>query len=739
MVTASKASKGLALDPADLQANRTMRRIEGLRVVLQKVLRVMSNSGVWLHLGKPRAAQLRDVAGWTNGKDVTINRLVVEQSLEGVAYNDPRFAEVVAAFKGVCYHELGHILYSPRATTKVGMGVRDLAMHDPMYWYAYNGLEDQRQETLFVGRYGPTEPYFQRMINEWVVKTPEGLVVAHSLLWGRRYLPLNIRLGARKVFEAQYSRDLGNRFAKVIDEYCDLVFDGSVIADTKGLDCVKRYKQLLELLKRQLPPQPSMDNTPTDPNGMTDGENAITKGKADPKKQEEAQKGADEQLKEKEQEKEKADKERQEGKRVTDDPHTDPDDDDDDVTGEDEGDSEAGDDEGDDEDEPGFGEPCKDGEPGDGGEETDGAEGQGEGDADAEGDAEGEGDGDGDEFSDSEAGGDAGGKGADKSSNPEGTPETANDLYDAAKEALDDIMADPDLQQDVQDTIDAIRASVQGSDGLGGMETPSTPESPVSEARTVVRKILRDLQVLRLEQEPMKEHRQTSGRINMRRALSADETDMDIFDRWNTELEEAGGIETVILLDLSGSMQGRMELISQMMWSIKTSMDRLDIPCTVLGYSDNWNVLYRPREKAKRNTVRLFNSIGGTIPFFAIREAHRLLIGSDCPNRVLVSITDGAWQAHGDGGGWSGITGNVVDAEIKPYMDDLHANGTSSLLIGVFNPDPSYYDRKPVETYGKHLHELAFDTADLSMVPVAIGKLVKSILTKVNAAHHTIG
>ena len=715
--------------PPPITDTTTMRRVQALRSVMQKVLRVMSASGVRLALADPRSASLSGVPGWTNGQDVTVNREVIESLLQGVAYSDPRFAEVIAAFYGVCYHELGHILYSPRTHGRLGTQIRDLAKErGQKFWWAYNGLEDQRMETLFTGRYVPTEPYFNRVVSEWLTKTPEALVMSHALVWGRRYLPDSIRLTSRMIFEATFGVDLAQQFAEVIDDYCDLILSSDQYAvEAKALRLIIRYKELLDLTKRALPPQPSMDNTPDDPSEASDdGDNAIQHGEPDPGKQQDAQDGA------KERQKDRRDLDDLPEPDLTDDADNDGDDgDQDSQEGEDGSDSDQQDGDTDDTDDTDEGE----------------AEESGDGDGDTEGDGT-------PEPSDH-------GQGKDPVSEPPATDDnqatdpgdgqepggasdakgkaTPNDLFDRAKDLMNKIEGDESFQAEVQNAIDAVAATVDSDDGLGGMEAPYVDDVPMGDARTVVRKIMRDLQALRLEAEAVKVKRQTVGRLNMRRFMEADDDDMEIFDQWDTEQEEAGGVDVVVLLDLSGSMQQRMTLVSQMMWALKTSFDRLDIRCTVLGFASDWCVLYKPGEKATKSVVRQYGVMGGTTPFYAIREAHRLLMGSDLPNRVLVTITDGQWFPTTIPPLWTNthlIVNDVVDGEIKEFMDDLHNQGTSSLLIGIYDADaPTYNQELPVKEYGNHLHELAFDTCDLTGVPITIANLVRKVLSKANASH----
>jgi Mg-chelatase subunit ChlD len=724
----------------DPDKQRIMRRVEALRAVMQKVLRVMSASGVRLALAEPRTAILNGVPGWTNGEDVTINRSVISNLLEGLTYDNPRFGEVIAGFTGVCYHELGHILYSPRSTDRLGVAIRTLADQDSKYWWAYNALEDQRQENIFTGRYAPTTPYFDRVVSEWLIKTPEALVMSHTLVHGRHYLPDAIRDTSRGVFVGIFGPGLAADFMDVIDAYGALVFNGDLQVEREALEHIRRYKALLDATRKQLPKQPSEDNTPDYPSGASDdSDNAISKGKPSPEKQQEGQAGAErrEQEKPEPQPWQDLDMDPTEDTEGADGEETD---DDTDADGGDGDDADAEQEGQDDDADDGSGE--DDGQEQDGDDPTDGDQPEGEPTGDTPTDQPGEdqpGEQDGEDDGTTPTGESTPTSGG--VSNKGQPAPTPNDLFDAAQEVKDLIDQNPMIQNDIQSAIDAIAATVDADNGLGGMEVPFLKDEPTGAARTVVNKIMRDLQSLRMEQEPNKVRRQTAGRLNMKRFLEAEDDDMDLYDQWETEQEEAGGIEVVVLLDLSGSMMDRMSLISQMMWAMKTSFDRLDVRCTVLAFASTWGVLYSPTEKASKSTVRLYSVMGGTVPYYAIAEAHRLLMGSDLPNRVLVTITDGQWfpttleplvsNAHL-------IRNDVVDGEIKVFMDDLHHAGTSSLLIGIYDADaPTYKLQMPVAQYGNHLHELAFDTCELESIPTAISALVRKILAKANTAHRS--
>ena len=118
---------------------------------------------------------------------------------------------------------------------------------------------------------------------------------------------------------------------------------------------------------------------------------------------------------------------------------------------------------------------------------------------------------------------------------------------------------------------------------------------------------------------------------------------MDIFDSWSDAGDDASSIEVVILLDQSSSMWSRMASVSGAMWVIKGACDDLEIPCTVIGYSDKHATLLGRDDFVGANSVGRFPTVGGTDPRGALEEAHRIFAGSDRRHKLLFSVTDGEW------------------------------------------------------------------------------------------------
>lgn len=694
----------------DLAHERMVKRIESVRVVFQKVVRIITGrNSVIVVEQQPHM----DAPGWTDGRDIFLNGKRIEKVLRGQP-TDEDFRSLVLRTKGLIYHEGSHILFTPRKDDLCVQEVLAKAKDEGfIWWWAFNALEDQRIETLFTSNYRPAVKYFLAAVMEWIVKNPQATNKSHLLLHGRRYVPEIVRQRARGTFVDAYGTTIARQADDIIDRYLTVTFPGQ---SHVAWQCVREMVALLRTVNptvdpNQLPPQPSEDNNP----GQTPKENdphVITKGAPSKDRQKEAQ--------------EQRKKDEDQGQDPAPKPQT-SEESDDDAEGDQDAEGNVSADggdapqqpewdktTGDDDDQDGDPQQGTSGQGDDSDTDDDDAEGDGgvgDGDSDsgsdADADADGDGGGDGDEPGQSEQS-DGQGEGIGVGEHdPAGTPGTIEDL---AREILDQVMDSKEMTDDLDSLVDTLRDLIRNDDGLSANKADFVEMSTPGDARKVVRKTVTVLSQIRLDLEAEKVHRQLTGRYNMRRVMAAQPHDMDLFDQWNDTGEDAGGVEAVVLIDMSISMSSNMGMASTAMWTVKRAMQELDIPCTVLGYSNEWYTLYRPAEKVSRTSCRRFNAIGGTVPLGAIQKAHSILTKSKHTNRVLVSITDGAW--------------GTPDEELAPYMADIHKKGGTSLLLGV----GGYEGNRPIERFGLHHHNHGTDLGDIADIPKAMEKMVASVL-----------
>lgn len=571
---------------------RAARRIEALRGVLETTDRIITKRPI-----RVRMVEGLHAPEFTDGKDVYISQDEVAKVLAKNPTPDDMM-NLVLQTKGLNYHGLSHILYTPREKSEIVRKITeaDRADHTTYHKWAFNALEDQRIETLFSAAYGPSKAYFTAAATRWLLTTPAATSRAHVLVHGRKYLDPQVRRGMRDLFAQVFGQADADEFADIIDEYVTVVYPTNTL---RGLTLVKRYAALCKRLfpGSQLPP------TPTD---CHDNPQPVSEGQPSKEKQEDA-----------------IDK-----IPSLDEPESEP------IGGDADGDDEA-DDDGDE----GEGEsPSK----GSGAKDTP----QGADDDDDDGDFDA--DGPDDSVGKSEPGQDGGdgiGVGEGHVDGGEHEPVDLDAVIADIEAALDKVLNDDTLLDDIESTVDAVRAAIRGSSVLlDSHEAPFATHDVPGEIKRAAREMRRHLAVLKTDMEPEVQRRQNVGRLNVRRWATAAPGEVDIFNLWHPGTESEGGIEAVICIDLSGSMRGNQILLaSHAVWTIKSSLEAVAIPTTVLGFSDDWYLLYRSTERADHNRFRLYDDIGGTHLMPALQRAGDVLLRSSKPNRLLFVVSDSQW------------------------------------------------------------------------------------------------
>ena len=249
----------------------------------------------------------------------------------------------------------------------------------------------------------------------------------------------------------------------------------------------------------------------------------------------------------------------------------------------------------------------------------------------------------------------------------------------------------------------AVAAALRG-DGIGsglGENRTSRFDSPSPDSLTAYRKI-HDLfrGIVQLADSEM-QHALPVGRMDIRHLLSAGPADLNVFKAFDEGNEEATSVEMVILLDCSGSMSDSITSAATVMWMLKHAFDQLGWSATVLGFSSNCFTIYQPKEKIG-SRISIPYASGGTDPTDAMAEAEKLLLASRRPNKVLVTITDGAW------GG------------ISSFPQSLRGK-VDGLLIGL---------KSAVRGHGKHGFEHAIDVHSNKELVGSIASLVARVVKR---------
>jgi hypothetical protein len=611
----SKRSGGLLT-----QAEVDRERLSTMARVFQRADRVLSGESIRCTIaqgGVPAPA-------WSDGEEIAFNA----EQIGSVSSVDD-----IIKVTGLNYHELSHVLYTPRKHTAMVK-----AIISAQVFPAFNMLEDQRIETLLSTKYPSTKPYFVACIMRYLLGNRQQWDTAFPLLHGRKYLPLEVRQQAEARFKDPH---LVLDFKRIINEYRTLAYPRD---EQRGLALVKEYAALLGQMTK--PPS-------ADPNGHGSGRPEVVKGQPQPHDgtaqvaQEESKdeddadaaegqgqgKGKSDSKDDDKADKGKGGKSKDEAK------DDDADDTDDDAQG-----SGSGDDF-DDEDDADDDWDADDDLDGDtGGDNKAGSQQGDDSNSDDDGD-DAKSDDEGEQDDASSKGGKGAGKGG--SYTPPVAPVSDDDFADLMDKAASSAEQDEKVQEEVRDKQDVI---VKGDGEViakldqQGYVDCQVPPTILQTAK----RFGRDLRRLRDEVDPGWHNGQSAGRLNVGRAMRGDDLDT-VFDKWDEGKHLDADIEVVILLDYSDSMASMMDAASQSMWTIKRAFEEIGGRVTVIGYSYGAVLMYDGNTKVRPSQYKRFAANGGTQPDGALKEALRLLHASKRKSKFLISITDGAWGGFGGG------------------------------------------------------------------------------------------
>jgi hypothetical protein len=298
---------------------------------------------------------------------------------------------------------------------------------------------------------------------------------------------------------------------------------------------------------------------------------------------------------------------------------------------------------------------------------SDGFEGEGE-DDDQESNGKGSGKGeDGDDWEDDDEG-DGEGEGSDSEderesksqgggAGTEGTKDDNPSVEKAAEKLLNAAKNDPQVQKEIGTTQNAMKGG-GGEEAIKEKVKFKSEERP--ETSQAARAVGRQLQRIVEAQDPGWSTHQSSGRLNVSRAIQGRGID-EIWDLWEEGNSDAASVEGVLLVDTSGSMNGTGDDLINAVWSIKRAFDSVGAPLTVYSYDTDTQVIYEANEKASPNRFPAIKTGGGTNPIIAVREGARRLRDSKRKKRVFITMTDGDWSSVA----YQGMTSDQVIAEMN--------------------------------------------------------------------------
>jgi len=674
-----------------IQPNRDDRLRQALQARYERADRITSTRAdlrVKLLRRDEIPANMVSVPGWTDGNVIYINDHVLQ-----VSQMDDK--ALVAAL-GVNLHELAHVIETPNLK---GWLAKEIQALGARYWHSFNILEDQRAESFFVARFSDAPKFYTPMVLRWLMNK-DSMAGNFVLLYGRRYLPWDLIQHVRGQFAAP---ELLGDFEDIINEYRSMDVHRN---EKTAKQLIVNFTDLLQQLSAR----------------VSDGDLNLSSGHEQDPYQAQNQESrpadsapdADESRRLSEDVEQQQNPDTIEGALDTEDEDQSSDEGEE-VPGEADGDESDGSDG----NEAGEGESAdSEGDSPDDGSDTS------EGSADGSSDASESGDGDGGTESSEDAPDGAtestsddagsGGDGIGSADGESSEPPSIEDLDEYLRNALDKVLEDADVVDELEETRDDVQQSSRGvskpqSPDFGG----ATRNSPLTlDKMAHVKATMKRLQDARVGAETVLKRQVRSGTLNPLALHKAQPGDLDVFDTWDAGLVgEEGEMDVAILCDVSGSMRDAINDAAFTLYAIKRAFEALgDSHVTVWTYSSQSRLLYDRDERVNNSYYKVPSAYGGTQPYSAIEDAFRVLGTTKSKLRLLIIITDGAWGSM---------------EQNHDLIRQANAAGVVTVLVGLDSA---------VKSFGNHECKIARDLDKPSDLPEVAGDIAAAMV--VQAEHN---
>jgi hypothetical protein len=200
--------EGFTRDDLMGEVTDEMNRLDAIGAVYQRADRIITgDSDIAVTI-----ARTKDMTepSMTDGKDIILNGNLIDDVTD----------DTIIGLNGVNYHELAHVLFSPRVGSALGQYVTTNNMKR-----AFNVLEEGRIERLITTLYPSTTLTLEAMNNDFILRDhPSQWANAFATTTGRMYLPLELRQVIADKFIAQYGLALAQEVHAIVHEYRTLAF-----------------------------------------------------------------------------------------------------------------------------------------------------------------------------------------------------------------------------------------------------------------------------------------------------------------------------------------------------------------------------------------------------------------------------------------------------------------------------------------------------------------------------------
>ena len=190
---------------AEYQENAN--RLNAISGVYQRADRIITGDDIAVSIVNDPAM---NTPAMNNGKEIVFNANLIEDLDDNT----------ILSLHGLNYHEVAHLLFSPRVGSDLGKYCKDNKLVRSLQM-----LEEARIENLITNKYPVTKLFLEASVTSYILKdNPSEWGEQFATITGRKYLPLELRQIVADKFSATYGEALTQEVHDIVHTYRSLVF-----------------------------------------------------------------------------------------------------------------------------------------------------------------------------------------------------------------------------------------------------------------------------------------------------------------------------------------------------------------------------------------------------------------------------------------------------------------------------------------------------------------------------------
>ena len=214
----------------DTVLDKDYERLMRMSQVFGKFASMLSLRNIKVNVVTEYGQHTPDAPAWSDSDSISFRRDKLKR------LDTPK---AVTGLKGLSLHEISHILLTPRDGTVIVKNVRSAKV-----WNAFNALEDMRIEMFMSSKYSNVKDWLTATIAQYLLEHTNEVKYQFPLVYGRKYLPVEIRTMVRDDYVKQESVP---ELEQLIDEY--IVMNLADPANYKrATEIIIRYSEIVDSL-----------------------------------------------------------------------------------------------------------------------------------------------------------------------------------------------------------------------------------------------------------------------------------------------------------------------------------------------------------------------------------------------------------------------------------------------------------------------------------------------------------